>query len=159
MNKCASKTRSTRNRHLRWFVSSLESRTMRDRRTSFARSLVRRLLCKAPFFFDTRVGDLLSLTSPLHFPIMQRLGREYLILRDDTGIKTHLMSAMVNRRISVQIMPRVSFKLPSMISATEVVCYQKLRQVNKYIPSGPMLVSFTPLEVMNSRALLTFSAF
>ena len=26
-------------------------------------------------------------------------------------------------------------------------------------PSGPMLVSLTPLEVINSRALFTFSAF
>lgn len=102
---------------------------MRDRRTSFARSLVRRLLCKALFSFDTRVGDLPSLTSPLHFPIMQRLGREYLILRDGIVIRTHLMSAMVNRRMSVQIMPRVSFKLPSIISATVVIYYWQLRRM------------------------------
>ena len=32
-------------------------------------------------------------------------------------------------------------------------------ELRKNTPSGPMFVSFTPRDVMNSRALLTFSAF
>ena len=54
---------------------------------------------------------------------------------------TNLISAMVNRKISVQIISRISVIFPSIIS------------------SGPMLVSLTPRDVINSRALFTFSAF
>lgn len=34
----------------------------------------------------------------------------------DIGLTTHLISAIVNRRISVQIIPRMSFIFPSIIS-------------------------------------------
>ena len=74
------------------------------------------------------------------------------------------MSAMVNRRIRVHIMPRMSFRLPSIISRKRwgIVCYfvWNLRKVEtESKPSGPMLVSLTPRDWMKSKALVTFSAF
>lgn len=66
---------------------------------------------------------------------------------------------MVNRRINVQIMPRMSFKFPSMMSRAIMVSMVKRVEMYAHEPSGPMLVSLTPREVMNSKALLTFSAF
>ena len=69
------------------------------------------------------------------------------------------MSAIVNRRIKVHIMPRINFKFPSMISNVEHL-YQGLKEVCWVnTPSDPMLVNLIPRPVMYSRALFTFSAF
>lgn len=70
----------------------------------------------------------------------------------------NLISAMVNRRTNVQIIPRISFRLPSMMS--EVGMRKSgLDFPERDVPSDPMFVSLTPRELMNSRARFTFSAF
>jgi hypothetical protein len=68
------------------------------------------------------------------------------------------MSAIVNLRTSVQIIPRISFKFPSIISVLRVNTTQISRQAHN-TPSGPIFVSLTPLLVMKSRARVAFSAF
>jgi hypothetical protein len=41
----------------------------------------------------------------------------------------------------------------------ECESYNREDMTGSSLPSGPILVSFTPLEFINSNALLTFSAF
>lgn len=89
--------------------------------------------------FDLYSGVALSLSlTPQQQSI---LGRETLLTKASVSLSrrhcrlTDVMLAMVNRRMSVQIIPSISFRLPSTMS------------------SGPMLVSLTP------RSLIKLSAF
>lgn len=76
------------------------------------------------------------------------------------------MSWMANRRMIVQIIPRVIFTFPSTISENQTTCSISLHQSTSHspqtahggrVPSAPMETSFTPLLVMKSRALLTLA--
>lgn len=95
-----------------------KSRTERDRQTSCQRNPARWRPCTAQSFVDTIGVDLPWQKDPLHF---RQLSIWTLRISCPLAVaqRTYLMSAMVNRRMRVHIMPRISFKLPSMISARD----------------------------------------
>lgn len=76
----------------------------------------------------------------------------------DRGGAADLMSAIEKRRMIVQIIPRMSLRFPPTISSHFTDVYVIELANRRSIPSGPMLVSLTPLEEMKPNAILTFSA-
>ena len=104
------------------------------------------------FSADTKAIDPPSLTDLPRFNETSELTSKH------RNGATYLMSAMVNRRMSVQIMPRMSLRFPSMMSYGIQLVPEVFQNVTE-TPSGPMFVSMTPRDLMNSSAMFTFSAF
>ena len=133
-------------------------RTCRVHQTSYMRNPARRLLCKVLSCVYTRGVILLLWRGLLRFRKRkyEKIGMLEKARRYDM---TNLISAMVKRRMSVHIMPRMSLGFPSMISS-------KKRGVS-WIDSIEIMkdtfwtdvVSLTPRDVINSKAMFTFSAF
>lgn len=130
---------------------------MQDRLTNSERSLVHRPRCTAQSFADTRAEDLPSQK------VLLRFQKTDITERDNSATEgwhdVYLMSAIVNRKMSVQIIPRMSLRLPSMISVDTALVTGGNATKQDGAPSGPIFVSLTPLDVINSSALFTFSAF
>jgi hypothetical protein len=76
---------------------------------------------------------------------------------------TYLISAMVNLKIIVQIIPRMSFSFVSTISTNKIYVnvrsHSSLHMFRLNQPSAPIFVNATPLNLINSKALFTFSTF
>ena len=88
------------------------ARTKQDHLTNSERNLVRRLRCRVRSFFDTIGGDLPSPKDLLRWEsgVVSICNAQGVHIAD-------LISAIVKRRMSVHIMPRISLRFPSMMSA------------------------------------------
>lgn len=91
------------------------ARTRQARQTSYMRNPAHRLLRKVQSCVDT-IGVILLLRRGL-LRFRKRKYEKVEILERRREDMTNLMSAMVKRRISVHIMPRMSLRFPSMISS------------------------------------------
>lgn len=83
--------------------------------TSLWKSLERPLPCTGLSCVGTKVKGPPLQKGPLHFTA--KLFRQVPASHGDT---TNLISAIVNRRTNVHIIPRISFKFPSMMSGIDV---------------------------------------
>ena len=114
--------------------SKIPTRTLTEQghQTSCTRSPEHQPPCTAQSSVGTIAASPLSPKDLPHFARNRMFRTSNITMIDESPKGTDLMSAMVNRRMSVQIMPRMSFRFPSMMS--EALLETELQQCVRTYP-------------------------